>query len=130
MKDANCFGVRPWDAGVSGEGATWDCFYLEDGDCGLTDGSTVGQWRLPNVKEILSLIAYGYANPPIPNTAGTAQWTEGDPFINVMGFDYYWTSTASYTSTTWALRVYMGGGLTSTAKITEEFYLWPVRNAD
>ncbi len=32
---------------------------LNSGECGLTDGSDVGDWRLPNVKELQSLIDYG-----------------------------------------------------------------------
>lgn len=58
---------------------------LKNGVCGLTDGSSVGDWRLPNVKEIRSLIDYGNNSPALPT---------GHPFTDVK-FDRYWTSTTS-----------------------------------
>jgi len=42
--------------------------------------------RLPNVKELQSLIHYGFLEPAVPNTAGTGQWIEGDPFNYVQLF--------------------------------------------
>ena len=32
---------------------------LADGQCGLTDNSSPGDWRLPNVRELHSLVHYG-----------------------------------------------------------------------
>ena len=32
---------------------------LNSGECGLSDGSVEGDWRLPNVREMQSLIDYG-----------------------------------------------------------------------
>ena len=50
------------------------------GDCGLSDTSAVGAWRLPNVRELHSLVHYGFSDPCIPNTAGTGQLVAGEPF--------------------------------------------------
>ena len=56
-----CFGARTWaDAISDGNG-------LADGSCGLTDGSSPGNWRLPNVKEIQNLVDYGRYNPALPS---------------------------------------------------------------
>lgn len=44
-----------------------------------------GEWRLPNIREMLSLVHYGLFDPAIPDTAGTGQWTEGNPFLGVEG---------------------------------------------
>jgi hypothetical protein len=42
-----------------------------------------GDWRLPNVREMHSLIDFGFLSPALSNIAGTAQWTEGDAFSSV-----------------------------------------------
>ena len=36
------------------------------GQCGLTDGSVATDWRLPNVKELSSLIDFGVARGASP----------------------------------------------------------------
>lgn len=50
-------------------------------------------WRLPNLREIISISHLGFESPCIPNTAGTGKWTAGDPFINLQPTAFYWTST-------------------------------------
>lgn len=79
---------------------------LADGQCGLTDGSTAGDWRLPNTREYLSLVNYQFYFHAIPNTAGTGQLENGDPFIcasclsdNMSEFGFFWTSTTSIRNT-------------------------------
>jgi len=44
--------------------------YLQHGYCDLSDGSVAGQWRLPNVKELLSLVNYRFADPAVSNAMG------------------------------------------------------------
>ena len=39
---------------------------LKSGDAGLTDGSKAGDWRLPNLQELESLIDYGSNDPALP----------------------------------------------------------------
>lgn len=50
-------------------------------------------WRLPNAREILSIIMFAWESPCIPNTSGTGKWTAGDPFHNVQTTAFYWSST-------------------------------------
>lgn len=83
---------------------------LASGACGLTDSSTAGQWRLPNVKELTSLIDYAYLAPSLSNTAGTGQWTAGDPFINVPSGNFSWTSSSSVNNAAYAWYVHVGNG--------------------
>ena len=52
LKNANCIGLQ-WAVALKNIGS------LTNGQCGLTDGSTAGQWRLPNVKELESLLNAG-----------------------------------------------------------------------
>jgi hypothetical protein len=59
-KNANAFGTRTWAQALSAANG------LKSGDPGLTDGSKVGDWRLPNVRELQSLIDYGHYNPVLP----------------------------------------------------------------
>jgi hypothetical protein len=72
------------------------CATLNSGEAGLTDGSVAGAWRLPNVRELQSLIYYGNYWPSLPNTTGTDKWTAGNPFDNVLvNIRAYWSSTTT-----------------------------------
>jgi hypothetical protein len=66
---------------------------LGDGQCGLTDGSAPGDWRVPNIKELLSLYDYGTSGFPsgLPNPEGG-----------------YWTSTTNSLNPNRAWRVLFG----------------------
>jgi len=121
LKDADCFPLLAWATALTA--ATT----LNSGECSLTDGSVAGDWRLPNVREMQSLVHYGFANPAVPNTAGTGQWSESDPFNGVSSY-LYWTSTthAWLTSSAWLVLLYDGGGtILDKANST---HLWPVRD--
>src|SRR4030042_2480734 len=48
LANATCFGLKLWDEAMAAASG------LKDGDCGLTDGSVAGNWRLPNVRELES----------------------------------------------------------------------------
>jgi hypothetical protein len=50
-------------------------------------GSHQTDWRVPNVREFLSLLNYAYNDPALSNFAGTGQATNGDPFVNLQS-DY------------------------------------------
>jgi hypothetical protein len=100
---------------------------LEDGYCGLSDGSSAGDWRLPNVREMQSLVHYGVYDPAVPNTAGTGKWTSGDPFTGVQS-SYYWSSTTCADDTTVACFVHLrNGSVDGTYKSIPFVYVWPVR---
>ena len=130
LKNANCAGgTANWATALSYSNALYDgctsCFGGST-DCGLSDGSTAGQWRLPNVRELFSLIHWGVFNPAVPNTAGTGQWTSGDPFTGVQ-LGLYWSSTtcANYTSYAWHVDLF--NGIVDGDGKTNAFYVWPVR---
>ncbi len=101
---------------------------LASGSCGLSDGSTAGQWRLPNVKELLSLIDWAFYDPALSNAAGTAKWVAGDPFTGVQSKNY-WSSTTDAGNTNYAMRVDLDHGLVSiySKTTTTTHYVWPVR---
>jgi hypothetical protein len=79
LKRADCFPLGGWNDALSQANG------LASGTCGLTDGSVAGDWRLPNVRELMSLIEYGRPFPALPT---------GHPFTGVQN-DYYWASTTS-----------------------------------
>jgi hypothetical protein len=68
---------------------------LAAGRCGLTDGSTAGQWRMPNSAELESLVDPSAANPAL---------SPGNPITAVSGV--YWSSTTyrGNTLNAWAIR--------------------------
>ena len=123
LKNANCDETKMW------ANALTYCNNLASGSCGLSDGSSAGDWRLPNVKELQSLIHYGVHSPALPNTAGTGQWSEGDPFTNVQS--YYWSSTTYASNTTYARYVNMhDGNVLASGKSSYGRYVWPVRGGN
>jgi hypothetical protein len=100
------------------------CNGLADGAYGLSDGSNMGDWRIPNVKELQTLIDYSRYNPALPT---------GHPFANVQSF-YYWSSTtyflstAYYTDTNKAWLVSLNNGsMTQDSKSYPFDFVWCVR---
>lgn len=120
LKNANAFGSRAWADALT------DCATLNSGEKGLTDGSVEGDWRLPNVHELQSLIDYGRFNPSLCNTAGTGPWTSGDPFTNVQS-SYYWSGTTYVSAPSYAWYVAVYDGVVSGFVKTLPYYVWPVR---
>jgi hypothetical protein len=74
-------------SGVTWVDALTKAAALKDGECGLTDGSAAGDWRVPNVKALMSLVDYGNF-PTLPDV---------HPFIFSLAAPY----TRVWTSTTW-----------------------------
>jgi len=115
-RNAHLFSSATWGAAVT------NCNNLDYG--GQTD------WRLPNNRELNSIVDYRFVSPALCNTAGTGQWSENDPFTGAT-LDQYWTSSTKPNNTLYAwyhglisgqtyYQVKDGGGL----------YIWPVRGPD
>jgi len=112
LKNANCFGTRTWTQALS------DAHTLNSGECGLSDGSSAGEWRLPNVRELQSLIDYGRWDPALPS---------GHPFTGVQS-NFYWSSTTVAYDASYAWYVYLVVGFGSSVGFkANSFYVWPVR---
>jgi hypothetical protein len=94
------------------------------GQCGLIDGSEAGDWRLPNVREQLSLIDYGVTtSPPLP---------AGHPFLNAPSEPtQYWTSTSQigWNEFAYAMEI-QSGEIGVQNKTTKRISLWPVRGGN
>ena len=129
LQDANRFGMLTWSEALEA------CNALQPDGVDLKDGSVAGDWRLPNIRELQSLIHYGVHDPALPNTSGTGKWAEDDPFTGVLcavtncDNGYYWSSTTSPASED-ALFMYLGGGFVgSLSKLHDGYFAWCVRDA-
>jgi len=120
LENADCFSLRNWATALN------DANTLASAACGLSDGSSAGQWRLPSDQELATLVDYAFVNPAVPNTAGTGQWTAGAPFTSVQS-NYYWSSTTYAGNTTIAWYVSLNDGNVYTVSKASTYYVWPVR---
>lgn len=84
-------------------------------------------WRLPNRKELESLVHCQYAAPALPNTLGTGQHTEGDPFAGLQTEGVYWSSTAYAPTNDSAWALSLRDGSLADCALTNECFVWPVR---
>jgi hypothetical protein len=100
---------------------------LHSGSCGLSDGSQVGDWRLPNRNELLSLVDASQATPVLP---------VGHPFSNVQ-LNGYWTSSVVVNSHdgsqaqayTLSWMLFMDSGVLNASVSSGGIYsVWPLRD--
>ncbi len=122
LTNANCFGLQNWQSALNSANA------LASGACSLTDGSLAGDWRLPNRKEMQSLIDFENSSPALPT---------GHLFTDAkFGFyDYYWSSSSNTGSAVdaWLVSIYDGyaeyDNKSGVAGGWDDYYVWPVRDA-
>lgn len=78
-QDAGCVDPAPWEETL--EGAR----NVADGQCGLTDGSEPGDWRIANIRELQLLVDFGTSEPALTN---------GHPFLGIGTDTLLWSSTS------------------------------------
>jgi hypothetical protein len=130
LKNADCAsGVRNWATALNDVASLNSTGTMNGNNCGdISNGAShQTDWRLPNVREMHSLVHYGFVSPPVPNTAGTAKWTAGNPFTNVGSTRFYWTSTTWAGSTQWAWYLDLNDGGVRREFKTDSIHVWPVR---
>ncbi|WP_295438149.1 DUF1566 domain-containing protein [uncultured Thiodictyon sp.] len=119
MKNANCSanlatinktGPLTWE-----NAQVWSSAVVS-GVCGLTDGSTAYEWRLPTRAEL---------DGPTNGTAPVLLASPA-PFSGVQA-SYYWSATTDADDTSWAWLVNLYGGLELAGGKTFSGYVWPVR---
>ena len=113
LQVANCFTARNWTDALS------DANGLMTGICSLTDGSVQTDWRLPNIKELLSLVDYAQLGPALPS---------GDPFVVVQSA-FYWSSSSRVEVPLQAWAVNMNDGdAAPTFNKSNNLFVWPVHD--
>ena len=121
LKDASCIDRKRWpDALAAANG-------LASGLCGLSDNSKAGDWRMPNINELNSLVSVSRWNPavgPVLMPGGS----QDIPFSRVANYNY-WSSTTSTAVRyqAWAVHFLLGQINPSTKK--NALYTWPVRDS-
>jgi hypothetical protein len=117
LKNANCFDVRTWAQALTEANA------LASGRCSLTDSSVAGHCRLPNVKEVFSLLDVGQFDPALP---------DGHPFFNVVLSTAYWSSItlAARSDIAWTVHPDGRSNLSANDLKSGAHLVWPVRGGD
>ena len=147
LKDANCLGGKvdwftamEFVAGLSDKPAT---SAAASQDCGLSDGSSPGEWRLPSIEEWEAMVAGAAALGcaiNITNDAGDGCWVPGCEtagacsFFGVefsgegANFDCYWSATSFLADMTRAfdMCIEFVDGVDDWAKEDPD-WVWPVR---
>jgi len=120
LENTLCWGGKIWAEALPSVAT------LKNGMCGLSDGSALGEWRLPSINELRSLIASQYFAPALANTAGTGQRTSNDPFYNIQ-FVGYFSSTTRLDDTARAWCVDLNNGAEGGCSKALSYGVWPVR---
>ena len=113
--------------GTAGDGlVTWSSalefvagINTADYDCGDTSdgGSNQTDWRLPNVKEMQSLIDFSKSYPALPDSG----------LFQNLQFSWYWSSTTHAHNTFFAWVVTFLNGDAHYGDKAGGYYVWPVR---
>ena len=114
------------DDNISGDGkVTWQ--HALDFVAGINSGAYTNcgggysDWRLPNIKELISLLDHSQSYPYL---------TTGHPFTSVYN-EHYWTSTtySNNSDNAWVVELALGR-LVVFDKLTYCYYIWPVRGPE
>ncbi|MBU4566467.1 MAG: DUF1566 domain-containing protein [Desulfarculus sp.] len=101
--------------------AGWPLFWGEANDylAGLNQDAHLGfnDWRLPNRRELFSLMDYAQANPALP---------VGHPFTSVE-LAWYWSATPYAANPAYAWYLHTEGGRMFFGDKGRSYYVWPVR---
>ncbi len=121
LKNGNCpNGGKNWSDALTFASALHDGWTGDPGggDCSLSDNSVAGDWRLPNVRELYSLIHLGQADSSV--------WLNTQGFTGVQSY-YYWSSTSTAFTTSNAWSVILNFGYVDYDDKPYSYYVWPVR---
>ncbi len=129
LKDASCYGLQTYAAANNAAAG------LQTGNCGLTDNSTAGDWRLPTKAEWEETVAWAMSSgctgvfaPSLTDISGSTCYYVGpQQFIGVQLNDYW--STATFTDNpSLAYVVDLVDGIMRRESKTGGNRVWPVRS--
>ena len=121
LQSTACFAPTTWTNALAEVNA------LASGTCGLADGSSAGQWRLPNINELESLIDASASTPALP----------ANNHLGGLGNGIYWSSTSYFggeagSPNAWAIRFSDGRYMNDSAsnlKATANNAVWAVKGS-
>src|SRR5438128_3074647 len=158
LKNAGCFAgfvTFPGEGTLSYPAANQAASALKDGQCGLTDGSSAGNWRLPTKDEWNATIARAVAlgcfdvfgntghAPAITNDSGTGCLAAGPSSFDgvIKSASVYWSATSveNTPSSAWVAQLDVGyvwddskinidATKINNRTILNSAYVWPVRS--
>lgn len=132
LQQADCLGVLGYAA------ANQTAAGVKHGDCGLTDKSSPGDWRLPTKDEWIATIAQAVAlgcssagpgtAPSLTNDAGTGCLLVGPSSFAGVASGQYWSSTSDETNpgNAWRAFLFNGDVFGNSIKVNHRG-VWPVR---
>jgi len=107
------------DANLGGFPLTWQEALAFIAGMNRQKWSGFADWRLPNRRELRSLMSYQTRTPSLP---------EGHPFLNLF-LGWYWTSTTAAIHPAYAWRLHLEGARMFYGRKDEYSLFWPVRGA-
>jgi hypothetical protein len=114
LKDGGCL-KKNWSAALSTV-TDFNAYAVRYNCYGYTAEYT--DWRLPNVKELISLINYGVTD--------SAKWLNSQGFVNTKSSSY-WSSTTYQGSSKQAWMINMTKANKLVSKKSSTYHEWPVR---
>jgi hypothetical protein len=127
LKNAGCFSATDYASANAAAAA------LSSGQCGLTDGSSAGNWRLPTRDEwgaLLMGMCHAPGFPALPDRTGFDCYAEypADPWAIGVSPSVYWSSTSSmeYLGSAWNGDL-VSGFVYQTGR-NNSLLVWPVRD--
>lgn len=113
LKDADCLGERWWETAFTAVGEFnngTEC------DCADYTAGAYSDWRMPNVRELFSLIDFSQSAPALP---------AGHPFEGVQSTEYWTSTNRGMVGPAWIVNL-ANGMATEVAKMRSH-NVWPVR---
>jgi len=101
--------------------------HLEDGECGLSDHSSAGSWRLPTLTEWQAIVKSSCGPPTIPDKAGTGCYATGTQWASGVRSSFYWSSSTVLINPGRAWGVYLLDGSVFSDPNSNRNDVWPVR---
>ena len=129
LKNANCPGVaRQWQQALDdilSLNTTGKMNNIDCRDASGWRGSHRKDWRLPNIRELHSLVDFAFVGPAISNATGTGQGSSNDPFSNFQ--IPYWSAT-TVANSSYAWRVFFGHGIVDGDDKSTFYFVLAVRD--
>ena len=143
LANANCVGQLSWNEAMAlvaglGDLSPQACAGMsaDECDCGLSDHSSPGEWRLPSMAEWKSMISAGWGSdscaPAISNDVGNGCWEQGCfesstcSFYGVQSAGY-WSSSSYVAEAAGAWLGHLELAQMDMEDKDDDCYVWPVR---